>query len=102
MGRNAFYYFLDTMAMTKTIPDEEWVEARKALLKKEKGSTILRDKLSQQQRDLPSIVVNKEYIFEGRNGKQTLSDLFDGGSQLNQHTVTRIFHGIYIVTKEKS
>jgi hypothetical protein len=26
-GSNAFYYFLDTMALTKTVPDEEWVEA---------------------------------------------------------------------------
>jgi predicted dithiol-disulfide oxidoreductase (DUF899 family) len=43
---------------------------------------MLRDRLSQQRRDLPWIVVNKEYIFEGPNGKQTLSELFDGRSQL--------------------
>ena len=87
--------------MNKIVSEEEWIEARKVLLKKEKEFTILRDQLSQQRRDLPWVAVNKEYVFEGRNGKQTLSDLFDGKSQLNQHTVTRIFHGIYIVTKEK-
>ena len=68
--------------MNKIVSDEEWIEARKALLKKEKEFTALRDQLSQQQRDLPWVAVNKEYVFEGKNGKQTLSELFDGRSQL--------------------
>ena len=50
--------------------------------KKEKEFTILRDQLSQQRRDLPWVAVNKEYVFEGPNDKQTLSELFDGRSQL--------------------
>jgi predicted dithiol-disulfide oxidoreductase (DUF899 family) len=66
----------------KIVSESEWVEARKALLKKEKEFTILRDQLSQQRRDLPWEAVNKEYVFEGENGKQTLSELFDGRSQL--------------------
>jgi predicted dithiol-disulfide oxidoreductase (DUF899 family) len=66
----------------KIVSENEWVESRKALLKSEKEFTILRDKLSQQRRDLPWVAVNKEYIFEGPNGKQTLSELFDGRSQL--------------------
>jgi predicted dithiol-disulfide oxidoreductase (DUF899 family) len=66
----------------KIVSESEWVEARKALLKKEKEFTILRDQLSQQRRDLPWVAVNKEYVFEGENGKQTLSELFDGRSQL--------------------
>src|SRR5919201_586068 len=73
---------MDTGAMNKIVSDEEWIEARKALLKKEKEFTALRDQLSQQQRDLPWVAVNKEYVFEGKNGKQTLSELFDGRSQL--------------------
>ena len=68
--------------MNKIVSDEEWVEARKALLKKEKEFTIMRDQLSQQRRDLPWVAVNNEYIFEGKDGKQTLSELFDGRSQL--------------------
>jgi predicted dithiol-disulfide oxidoreductase (DUF899 family) len=71
-----------TTAMNKIVSDEEWIEARKALLKKEKEFTALRDQLSQQQRNLPWVAVNKEYVFEGKGGKQTLSELFDGRSQL--------------------
>ncbi len=66
----------------KIVPENEWVESRKALLQKEKEFTILRDQLSQQRRDLPWMAVNKEYVFEGPNGKQTLSDLFEGRCQL--------------------
>jgi predicted dithiol-disulfide oxidoreductase (DUF899 family) len=61
---------------------DEWIEARKVLLKKEKEFTALRDQLSQQRRDLPWVAVDKEYAFDGPNGKETLSDLFDGRSQL--------------------
>ena len=68
--------------MNKIVSEEKWVELRKALLKKEKEFTALRDQLSQQRRDLPWVAVNKEYVFEGQNGKQTLSELFDGRSQL--------------------
>ena len=42
----------------------------------------MRDQLSQERRDLPLVAVEKEYIFEGSNGKQTLPELFDGRSQL--------------------
>ena len=73
---------MNTTNMNKVVSDEEWITARKELLKKEKEFTTLRDQLSQQRRDLPWVAVNKEYVFEGRNGKQTLSDLFDGRSQL--------------------
>jgi predicted dithiol-disulfide oxidoreductase (DUF899 family) len=66
----------------KIVPENEWIEARKVLLKKEKDFTTLRDQLSQQLRDLPWVAVNKEYMFEGQDGKQTLSELFDGRSQL--------------------
>src|SRR5690349_8921037 len=66
----------------KVVPENEWVESRRALLKKEKEFTILREQLSQQRRDLPWVAVNREYVFEGPNGKQTLSELFDGRSQL--------------------
>lgn len=61
---------------------EEWLEARKHLLTKEKQFTRLRDDLSRQRRDLPWERVDKEYVFEGPNGKETLSGLFAGKSQL--------------------
>ncbi len=64
------------------VSKNEWIAARKVLLKKEKEFTALRDQLSQLRRELPWIAVDKEYIFEGRNGKVNLSELFDGRSQL--------------------
>lgn len=70
------------MVTHKTVSKEKWGEARKQLLVKEKEFTRLRDELSQQRRDLPWEVVSKEYVFDGPDGKQTLSELFDGRSQL--------------------
>jgi predicted dithiol-disulfide oxidoreductase (DUF899 family) len=64
------------------VSHKEWLSARTAFLTKEKEFTRLRDKLSQQRRELPWERVNKEYVFQGSNGKQTLLELFDGRSQL--------------------
>lgn len=66
----------------RIVSKDEWLAARSALLKKEKEFTVLRDKLGRQQRDMPWVSVDKEYLFVGPNGKQTLSDLFDGRTQL--------------------
>lgn len=60
----------------------EWIEARKALLAKEKQLTRQRDQLAAERRQLPWVKIDKSYIFEGPNGKVTLADLFDGRSQL--------------------
>src|SRR5215216_5720100 len=64
------------------VPREQWIEARTKLLAREKEFTRLRDQLSQERRDLPWLRVDKEYVFDGPNGKETLSDLFEGRSQL--------------------
>ena len=66
----------------KVVPADEWLDARKELLAKEKEFTRLRDQLSQARRALPWEKVEKDYVFEGPNGKETLADLFDGRSQL--------------------
>jgi predicted dithiol-disulfide oxidoreductase (DUF899 family) len=66
----------------KVVPPAEWLAARTELLKKEKEFTQLRDELSRQRRELPWEKVEKNYVFEGPNGKETLSDLFGGRSQL--------------------
>src|SRR6266568_8277787 len=49
---------------------------------KEQEFTRLRDELSRQRRELPWERLEKEYVFDGQNGKETLADLFDGKSQL--------------------
>jgi predicted dithiol-disulfide oxidoreductase (DUF899 family) len=61
---------------------EEWVEARRALLRREKELTRLRDELSRQQRALPWERVEQEYVFDAPEGSQTLAELFEGRSQL--------------------
>src|SRR5258708_28323113 len=61
---------------------EEWVKARKELLKKEKEFTRLRDQLNAKCRELPWVRVDKRYVFDGPNGKESLADLFGGRSQL--------------------
>jgi predicted dithiol-disulfide oxidoreductase (DUF899 family) len=66
----------------KVVSESEWIEARKSLLKKEKEFTALHDQLNQQRRELPWKAVNKEYLFEGPKGKETLAELFDERSQL--------------------
>ena len=58
------------------------MKRRKKHLAKEKEFTRLRDQLSQERREFPWVKVEKEYVFDGPNGKETLSDLFEGRSQL--------------------
>jgi predicted dithiol-disulfide oxidoreductase (DUF899 family) len=64
------------------IPHEQWIEARVALMAKEKEFTRLRDELNRRRRELPWETVDKEYVFDGPDGEQTLAELFDGRSQL--------------------
>src|SRR2546428_14062997 len=55
---------------------EEWLEARKAHLAREKEFTRLRDRLSAERRALPWVKVDKAYVFEGPAGKGTPADPF--------------------------
>ncbi len=64
------------------VSQNEWLAARKALLAKEKDFTRARDQLSEARRALPWVKVDKNYVFEGPNGRETLSDLFGSKSQL--------------------
>ena len=66
----------------KVVSHDEWLAARKQLLVKEKEFTRLRDQLSQERRELPWERVDKNYVFDGPGGKETLAQLFDGRSQL--------------------
>lgn len=64
------------------VSQSEWLAARKALLAREKEFTKARDQLSAARRALPWVKVEKNYVFEGPNGRETLSELFAGRSQL--------------------
>jgi predicted dithiol-disulfide oxidoreductase (DUF899 family) len=66
----------------RVVSRDEWTTARVALLAHEKELTRLRDAISRQRRELPWVRIDKDYVFEGPHGTQTLGDLFEGRSQL--------------------
>lgn len=70
------------LAAHRVVPHAQWLEARTALLVKEKEFTRLRDELSQSRRDLPWELVEKSYVFDGPGGKVTLAEAFGDQSQL--------------------
>lgn len=73
---------LPTMNLPKVVRREEWLDARKELLTREKALTKARDELAAARRSLPMVPVEKEYVFDGPGGPTTLLDLFDGRRQL--------------------
>ncbi|MGW0532761.1 DUF899 domain-containing protein [Streptomyces sp. NPDC003032] len=70
------------MGLPDIVTREEWLVAREELLAKEKAATRARDALNAARRGLPMVEVDKEYYFDGSDGKETLLDLFDGRDQL--------------------
>ena len=66
----------------EVVSRDQWIAARKVLLAKEKAFTRARDALSQERRDLPWEAVETDYVFDGPAGPETLSQIFDGRSQL--------------------
>lgn len=64
------------------VSKQEWLAARTELLVKEKELTRARDKLNEARRALPWEPVTKDYIFDAPSGPKSLSELFDGRSQL--------------------
>lgn len=66
----------------KVVSRSEWLAARKQFLSKEKEFTRLRDQLSAGRRALPWVKVDREYVFDAPGGRESLSDLFAGRSQL--------------------
>ncbi len=66
----------------KVVSHDEWVDARKKFLKKEKEFTHQRDEISRLRRALPWEKVEKNYEFDCPAGKVSLADLFGDRSQL--------------------
>lgn len=64
------------------VSHEKWLNARIALLEKEKELSKARDELVRERRALPWERVEKTYLFDTTEGKQTLGDLFEGRRQL--------------------
>ncbi|HEX9292865.1 MAG TPA: DUF899 domain-containing protein [Gemmatimonadales bacterium] len=70
------------MPKPKIVSRDEWTTARKRLLVKEKELTRQRDAVSAERRALPMVALEKDYVFEGPDGRRTLADLFGKQRQL--------------------
>lgn len=77
---------MNTTAMSTTnhtvVSPDQWITARQALLAREKELTHLRDQIARERRALPWVRVEKDYVFEGLEGRRTLAELFEGRRQL--------------------
>src|SRR4051794_35380118 len=65
-----------------TVALQEWEAERQRLLVKEKELTRARDALTAERRRMPWLPVEKDYLFDGPNGRVSLLDLFEGRRQL--------------------
>ena len=70
------------MESQRVVSREEWLAARQDHLAKEKALDRQRDQLSRERRELPWVKVEKNYVFDGPRGQETLADLFGKHSQL--------------------
>src|SRR3954451_3937501 len=61
---------------------QEWEAAHQQMLAKEKAFTRSRDALAAERRRMPWMLVEKNYEFDGPNGKVSLLDLFESRRQL--------------------
>ncbi len=73
---------LNKVTQNPVVSREQWLEARRSLLSKEKEATHLRDKVNAERMALPWVKVEKDYTFDTPQGPKSLADLFDGRSQL--------------------
>jgi predicted dithiol-disulfide oxidoreductase (DUF899 family) len=70
------------MSLPDVVSREQWLEARRGLLAQEKELTRRQDALNAERRRMPMVRIDKEYVFEGPDGKVTLADLFGDRRQL--------------------
>jgi len=72
----------DNWQQPRIVSPQQWLQERIALLRDEKAFTRARDELMQRRRALPWVKIDKRYLFDTRDGARTLTELFDGRSQL--------------------
>jgi predicted dithiol-disulfide oxidoreductase (DUF899 family) len=72
----------DTVGTHTVGTREEWLAARRQLLDAEKAHTRRGDELARWRRELPWVPVEKEYVFDTDEGRESLAGLFRGRSQL--------------------
>lgn len=74
---------------------EEWLAKRKELLAEEKANTREKDRINAARRRLPMVKIDKNYEFDGPEGKVSLADLFGDKPQLI------VYHFMFDPTWEK-
>jgi predicted dithiol-disulfide oxidoreductase (DUF899 family) len=72
----------NNISFPEIVSHDDWLDARKKLLAKEKELTRQRDALNAERRRLPMVKIEKEYMFEGPDGQLKLIDLFEDRMQL--------------------
>jgi predicted dithiol-disulfide oxidoreductase (DUF899 family) len=70
------------IAHPKIVSRDEWLRERKKLLTHEKDLTKHRDRVNAERRRLPMVKIDREYYFDGPEGRRSLGDLFDSRRQL--------------------
>lgn len=75
------------MALPEVVSREQWLAARLRLLAQEKELTRRRDAVNAERRLLPMVRVEKEYVFDGPDGKVDLAGLFGDCRQLFVHHI---------------
>src|SRR5688500_13704269 len=70
------------MNIPPIVPPQEGEASRQELLVKKRSSPGPGDAMAAQRRQMPWMVVDKVYRFEGPNGPVSLADLFEGRRQL--------------------
>ena len=70
------------MKTPPVVSAQEWEAALQDMLTKEKEVQRARDALNALRRRMPWTPVEKDYVFDGPDGKASLLDLFDGRRQL--------------------
>ena len=70
------------MNLPPIVSPEKWKSAREELLVKEKELTRARDALAAERRRMPRMPVEKDYEFDGPDGRISLDEVFAGRRQL--------------------
>jgi predicted dithiol-disulfide oxidoreductase (DUF899 family) len=73
---------IQTIPHPPIVARSEWLAGRTVLLGREKALTRQQDQISAERRRLPMVRVEKEYTFDGPEGRVSLQDLFAGRRQL--------------------
>ena len=59
-----------------------WLIARKELQMAEEEAVCTLQQIANRRRQMPAVRIEKDYVFEGPDGKASLVDLFEGRTQL--------------------